>query len=113
MRILFDQGTPAPLRRALTKHEVTTAFERGWGTLQNGELLHAAEAVGFEAIITTDQNLRYQQNLEGRRLAILVLLTTDWRLIRQHTDYVVTAVDGLTPGAYLELPFPPIKRTSI
>jgi len=109
VRILFDQGTPAPLRRALTGHEIATAFERGWGALQNGELLRAAEAAGFEAIITTDQNLRYQQDLEDRQLAILVLLTTDWRRIRQHTDRVVTAVGGLTPEAYVELFFPPTK----
>lgn len=77
----------------------------------DGELLRAAEVAGFEAIITTDQNLRYQQNLEGRQLAILVLLTTDWRLIRQHTDHVATAVAGLIPGAYIELPFPPTQQT--
>jgi hypothetical protein len=108
VRILFDQGTPVPLRRALIGHEIATAFECGWGTLANGELLNAAEAAGFVAIVTTDQNLRYQQNLKGRQLAILVLLTTDWRLIRQHSDYVVAAVTGLKPSAYLELPFPPI-----
>lgn len=112
MRIFFDQGTPAPLRRALIGHDIATAFERGWGTLQNGELLRAVEAAGFEAIITTDQNLRYQQNLQDRRLAILVLLTTDWRLIRQHTEYIVVAVGGLAPRTYIELPFPPPEQTS-
>ena len=81
--------------------------------MQNGELLRAVEEAGFEAIITTDQNLRDQQNLEGRRLAILVLLTTDWRLIRQHIEDVVAAVAGLVPGTYVELPFPPPKRTSV
>jgi hypothetical protein len=96
-----------PLRRFLVAHEVVTAFERNWGTLQNGELLGAAETGRFEAIITTDQNLRYQQNLPVRRLAVLVLLTTDWRLIRQHTDYVARAVSLLAPGDYVELPFPP------
>ncbi len=101
-----------PLRRALIGHEIATAFERGWGTLQNGELLRAVEAAGFEAIITTDQNLRYQQKLQDRRLAILVLLTTDWRLIRQHTESVVVAVGGLAPGTYVELPFTPQERTS-
>lgn len=108
MRILFDQGTPVPLRRALTRHHVVTAYEQGWGALQNGELLCTAEADGFEAIVTTDQNLRYQQNLAERRLAILVLLTTDWRLIRLHTDYVVIAVDGLASGDCVELPIPPV-----
>lgn len=106
MRILFDQGTPVPLRRALAEHEVVTAFECGWGELANGDLLRAAEAAGYDAIITTDQNLRYQQNLAARRLAIVVLLTTDWRLIRQHTDRVAQTITKLVTGDYVELAFP-------
>lgn len=106
MRILFDQGTPVPLRRVLVDHEVSTAFERGWHTLQNGELLQAAESAGFAALITTDKNLRYQQNLTGRRLAILVLMTADWRRIQPHGESVAQAVATLVPGAYVELPFP-------
>ena len=105
MRILFDQGTPVPLRKALVGHDVQTAYERGWAALQNGELLKTAEAAGFEAIVTTDQNLRYQQNLADRKLAILVLKTTDWRLIRAGMDRVVTAVGGLQSGGYVELDF--------
>lgn len=105
MKILFDQGTPVPLRRFLAAHEVVTAFERGWGTLQNGDLLRAAETEGFAAIVTTDQNLRYQQHLPGRQLAIVVLLTTDWRRIQQDTNLVVQAVSSLSPGDYIELPF--------
>ena len=107
MKILFDQGTPTPLRQALSGHEVVTAFERGWQNLENGELLRSAEAEGFEAIVTTDQSLRYQQNLAARRLGVVVLMTTDWRLIKQHLDYVAREIAALTPGAYLELPFPP------
>ena len=107
MKILFDQGTPVPLRRVLSAHEVATAYERGWGEKQNGDLLQAAETEGFEIIVTTDHNLRYQQNLGGRRLAILVLMTTNWRNIRAHTDYVVAAVSALRPGDYRELQFPP------
>ena len=101
-----------PLRRFLPTHEVVIAFDRGWGALQNGDLLRAAEEEGFAAIITTDQNLRYQQNLPARRLAVLVLLTTDWSLIRQYTDYVAAATTRLLPGAYVELPFPPSARQS-
>jgi len=107
VKILFDQGTPVPLRRFLVGHEIVTAFELGWGTLQNGELLPAAEAEGFFAIVSTDQNLRYQQNLSARRLAVHVLMTTDWWLIRQHTDYVAQAVSRLASGDYIELSFPP------
>ena len=71
MRILFDQGTPVPLRTALSRHFVQTAYERGWHALSNGELLQAAETAGFDLLVTTDQNLRHQQNLADRRIAIL------------------------------------------
>ena len=75
MRILFDQGTPAPLRLALVDHDVVTAFELGWSRLGNGELLEAAERQ-FDVLVTTDRNLRYQQSVTGRSLSILVLPTT-------------------------------------
>ena len=76
MRILFDQGTPAPLRRWLTAHTVSTAYEQGWSTVTNGDLIRLAEQKGYDLLITTDTNLRYQQNLEDRSIAILVLSTT-------------------------------------
>lgn len=104
MRILLDQGTPAPLRHELTGHSVTTAYEKGWAALKNGELLKAAEA-DFEALVTTDKNLRYQQNLAGRRLAILVLPTTSWPKIQLHIAQVVAAVNQLRPGDFRELTF--------
>ena len=78
MRVLFDQGKPAPLRRVLPLHIVETAFERGWSTLVNGELLSAAEAAGFDVLVTTDMNLRYQQDLASRRIAIVLLTSTSW-----------------------------------
>ena len=102
MKILFDQGTPVPLRRSLATHEVATAFEMGWSNLVNGELLAAAEGK-FEALVTTDQNLRYQQNLQGRQLAILVLPTTNWLEIRNHLTEITAAVNALKPGDYREL----------
>ena len=102
MKILFDQGTPVPLRRSLAPHTVATAFEMGWSNLENGELLAAAEGK-FEALVTTDQNLRYQQNLQGRRLAILVLPTTNWLEIRNHVLEITAAVNALKPGDYREL----------
>jgi hypothetical protein len=82
MRILFDQGTPAPLGRELVGHDVVTAYEMGWAGLSNGDLLQASE-VTFDLLITTDQSLGYQQNLTGRRIAILVLPTTNWPIIKQ------------------------------
>lgn len=102
MRILFDQGTPVPLRRHLPGHIVSTAHEMGWSDLTNGDLLVKAESQ-FDLLLTTDQNLRYQQNLKGRRLAILVLPTTSWPEIQKHTSDVASAVAGMTSGVYLEL----------
>jgi predicted nuclease of predicted toxin-antitoxin system len=81
MKIVFDQGTPAPLRHALAGHDVSTAYEMRWAKLSNGDLLKAAEA-DFDILITTDQSLAYQQNISGRRLAILVLPTTNWPTIK-------------------------------
>ena len=104
MRILFDQGTPVPLRRHLASHAVDTAFERGWSDLQNGELLDVAEQEGYALLITTDQNLRYQQQLTGRQLAIIVLLSTSWPRIQLRIDTIQAAVEGIVPGDYQEIP---------
>jgi hypothetical protein len=103
MLILFDQGTPTPLRAALVGHTVDTAYERGWSTLGNGELLAAAEAAAFDVFVTTDQHLRHQQSLTGRRLAILVLPTTNWPAIQRQTAAVVAAVAAIQPGGFVEL----------
>jgi hypothetical protein len=105
MRILLDQGTPLPLRIYLKGHTVVSAFERGWNTLGNGELLSAAEAGGFDLLIKTDQNLKYQQNLVERSIAIVVLMTTNWPRIEQGVPYVVEAVEKATVGAYEEIVF--------
>ena len=103
MRILFDQGTPAPLRQSLNRHVVQTVFEEGWDKLENGELLKAAENA-FDALVTTDQNLKYQQNLAGRNLAILVLPFASWPRLQPLISGIVSAVDALRPGDYVEIP---------
>ena len=103
MRILFDQGTPVPLGDELVGHSVETAYERGWSQMSNGDLLAAAEIAGFELFLTTDRNLRYQQNLSHRRIAILVLPTTRWPEIQQHTGEVAVAVATMKLGEYREL----------
>lgn len=105
MKILFDQGTPAPLRRALLEHEVSTAYELGWSNLRNGDLLQAAEET-FDLLITTDQNLRYQQNLKDRKLAILVLPTTSWPRLSKHLPRIIQAVSEMSTGSYFELTLP-------
>ncbi|MCY4389527.1 MAG: hypothetical protein OXC18_20720 [Desulfurellaceae bacterium] len=84
MRVLFDQGTPVPLRRYPALHAVATVFEKGWSTLQNGELLSTAEYEGFEVLVTTDQNL------ENRQIAV---------------NRVVAALNSVKPGGYLEVEF--------
>jgi hypothetical protein len=106
MRVLFDQGTPAPLRHALVGHRVFTAYEQGWSALKNGELLAVAEADGFDVFVTTDTNLRYQQNLAGRELAIVVLLTTSWPRLQRVLEQIVAAVDGAAAGSYCEVAVP-------
>jgi len=106
MKILFDQGTPVPLRNHLPGHTVETAYERGWGGLSNGELLARAEAEGFDALVTTDQNLRYQQNLAGRKIGVVVLMTTSWPRIKGHVDLIIQGVDKLRPSSYEEITFP-------
>ena len=105
MKILFDQGTPAPLRHSLAGHSVATAFEQAWDKLQNGDLIRAAEVEGFDARITTDQNLKHQQNLRDRKLAILVLPTTSWPKMQKHVEKISAAVNSLKPGEYQELDF--------
>jgi hypothetical protein len=77
MKVLFDQGVPVPLRESLISFEVSTCFEMSWSTLSNGELIAETES-HFDAFVTTDKNLRYQQDLSGRKIAIFVLPTTRW-----------------------------------
>lgn len=103
MRVLFDQGTPIPLRDLLTQHEISTAYELGWSTLKNGDLLDTAEREIFEILVTTDKNLKYQQNLGARRIGIVVLTSTSWPRIQRDISAVVAAVDGASPGSYAEV----------
>lgn len=106
MRVLFDQGTPVPLRQALTDHSVSTAYELGWATLKNGELLRSAEEQGFEVLVTTDTHLRYQQNLATRQIAVVVLSTTSWPRIRVVAGRVASAVNSASVGSYVEVHIP-------
>jgi hypothetical protein len=103
MRILFDQGTPVPLRQYLTEHVVTTAYEEGWSNLSNGDLLKSAEDKGYQILVTTDRNLRYQQNLRDRQIAIVVLLSTSWPKIRIQTDKVCGVINVIKLGDYVEI----------
>lgn len=106
MRVLFDQGTPKPLRRSLQRHMIETAYERGWSTLENGELIAQAEKAEFDVLPTTDRQLRYQQNLSQRRLAIVVSSTTQLPRIQSAIPLIQTALDQATAGSYLEVEIP-------
>ena len=106
VKILFDHGTPAPLRRHLPEHSVDRSAERGWELLENGELIQRAEEEGYEVIVTTDQSMHYQQNLAGRRLAIVVLMATAWPRVRHRTAEIRTAVEEVRPGELREVPIP-------
>jgi hypothetical protein len=101
VRILFDQGTPVPLRNHLPGHTVATAFEKGWSTLRNGELLTKAEAE-FDLLVTTDRNLPHQQNLVGRKLAIVILPTTSWPRLRVVAAQIAEFVGATQTGEVRE-----------
>jgi len=106
MRILFDNGTPRGVASALEGHAVEEARSHGWNTLRNGELLDPAEAAGFDVLVTTDRNLRYQQNLAGRQLAVVVLGKGRWRLIKVRLPEIAAAVNAATPGRFSEVEIP-------
>jgi len=103
VRVLFDQGTPVPLRRHLPEHRVDTAYERGWSKLRNSALLERAEDDGYQLLITTDQSLRYQQDLANRELAVLVLMSTAWPRIRLRTEATRAEIDEIGRGECIEV----------
>ena len=102
MKILFDECMPQPLRLRLAEFEVSTAQEMGWGRVKNGDLLKRAEGV-FDVFLTADQQLKYQQNLTGRQLAILVLSTNRWPMVKAKSPEIIATILSLRPGNYVEL----------
>ena len=106
MLVLFDHVTPRGIARFLPGHTVTKAKDRGWDRLTNGDLLAAAEGAGFDVLLTADKNMRYQQNLTGRRIALVVLSTPQWPRVRLHLDIIAAAVNAATPGSYAEVDIP-------
>ena len=111
MKILFDHGTPAPLRRDLHGHVVDTAKERGWDRLGNGDLLDVVESEGYELLITTDQSMKYQQNLAQRPLSVIVVLSTTWPYSLEGTEAIRAAIEGIQPGEVREVPIPTRDET--
>jgi hypothetical protein len=106
LRILFDQGTPVPLAKHLSAHTVSTAYELGWSSIENGQLIARAQADGFDVLVTTDQNLRYQQNLRERSIGILVLTSTSWPRIQTVLPLIKQTLDTFAAGSYVEIDIP-------
>lgn len=104
MKIVFDQGVPVPLRSRLLGHEIATAYELGWSALKNGDLISSVQKDGYDLLLTTDRNLKYQQNLVGRRMSIVVLQSTSWPRIQKHVDAISVALSRATIGSYEEVP---------
>jgi predicted nuclease of predicted toxin-antitoxin system len=106
MRILFDNNTPRGLARFLTGHSVEEARMREWDQLANGELIAVAEQAGFEVMVTADKNIRYQQNLEGRKIALVVLKHSQWPMVKLVAERIAIAVNATQPGSYVEVDVP-------
>jgi hypothetical protein len=107
MLILFDHRAPRGVARALGGHTVITAKARGWDRLTNGALLNVAEEAAVDLLFTTDQRIRYQQNLTGRKIAIVVLAdTTKWSRVRFHLERIADLVDAASPDSYTEVGIP-------
>jgi len=112
VRIILDQNAPAPLRRALYAYEVTTAARMGWAKIENGDLIRMAEESGFTIFITCDQNIRYQQNLASRQIAVIELTTNHWADIQPGLGELTAAIEAATAGTYVTVTFPrpPLRR---
>jgi hypothetical protein len=110
MLILLDHSTPAPLAPHLTGHTVIKAKDRGWDKLSNGDLLAEAERAGFDLLLTADNNMRYQQNLTGRKIALVVLSTPQWPRVQLHIDKITTVLNSVNPGSYAEIEIPYLPK---
>jgi len=110
LRILFDKNVPVGVRQFLSGHEVRTLAEMSWPPqLENAELLEVAEASGFDILVTSDQNIVYQQDLSGRKLALVVLGSNIWPVVRGHGNAIAASVNAARPGSwgFVEMPLPP------
>jgi len=107
MKIILDESVPQKPRLLIEgDHTVVTTWFQGWSGLANGALLNAAEDAGFELFITADQEMSYQQNLKGRRMALVVLSTNNWAAVKAHIVGIMTAINAATPGSYIEVEIP-------
>ena len=110
--VLLDKNIPWGIRRHLAGYTVRTTEDQGWSDLSNGDLLSAAERAGFDVMRTADRRIRYQQNLAGRRLALIVLSSPAWPVVKNHVSVIKAPIDAATAGSYQEadLPHPVLRR---
>lgn len=106
MKIILDESVPQKLRLLIEDHAVVTVAFQGWSGLKNGALLKAAEDAGYELFITADQEIRYQQNLADRKMALLVLSTNNWYYLKAAIAKVIAAITAARPGSYAEVEIP-------
>jgi hypothetical protein len=100
MLVLLDQNVPIGVRRILAGHDVRTAYGMGWANLSNGELMNAAESGGIQVLVTCDQNIVFQQSLAQRQIAVVVLMTNRWAVIRTDSQRIEDAVTAASPGLF-------------
>jgi hypothetical protein len=106
VRVLLDESVPVQVRGALVGHDVATVSSLGWKGRGNGELLEAAEQAGFDVLVIADRNLRHQQNLSGRRMALVELWTNHRPTLERYSAAIAAAVASATPGQYVIVPPP-------
>ena len=114
MRVFLDNSVPVGVARLISHHTVSTSPQLGLTRVQNGDLLAAAESEGFEVMVTADQSIKYQQDLKKRTIALVVLGSNIWPLVRDYAAVIVGAVDAAQPGSFefIEIPLPPKKLRS-
>jgi len=100
MRCLLDENLPHKLRSGLSEFDSVTVQYAGFSGLKNGELLNAAEAAGFDILVTGDKTLEYEQNMKDRRIAVVALSAPHWQFVKDHVASIVTAIHGATPGSF-------------
>ena len=106
MKVLLDHNIPAQLKSLLADHETFTARELSWDALENGDLLAAAQAAGFDVMVTGDQSLVYQQNNSRRSIGLVILTRTKRRLLETHYGIIIQALDRVRPGSYESVTIP-------
>ena len=100
-KVLLDENLPQKLRLLIGDHQVLTTAYQGWAGKSNGALVAAAEGAGFDVLVTADQGLNYQQNMLGRKLALVVLSTNKNSLVMAKCAQISAAITAAEPGTFV------------